>query len=270
MLLKNLDETSYSDIKLVGGKAASLGEMIGAGLPVPSGFVVTTDGFRAGMTHMLEQEILKAFDMLGAKRVAVRSSAVAEDSGDASWAGQLESYLNTTRGDLIANIKKCWDSIDSDRAKDYVAQNNVNDDQRAVAVVVQAMVDSEVSGVMFTANPVTNNREEIMLEAIYGLGEMLVQGTVTPESIVLKKDGTVVSRSLHCQAKKLIWRDGKNIEADLEVEPLDKPILNDIQIKRLVDLAGRIEAHYGMPQDIEWAYANDLLFAVQSRPITTL
>ncbi len=266
--VKFLDEVGLSDKSLVGGKAASLGEMLQAGINVPPGFVITTDAFNGGMTPELQKNILECFDELGTTRVAVRSSAVAEDSDDASWAGQLESYLNTTRNGLIEAVEKCWESIKSERAIEYADEHGVNEDQRAVAVVVQAMVDSEISGVLFTANPVTQNRMECLIEAIHGLGELLVQGAVTPESFITDRSSEIKSHSSSKQRKKLIYKDGANQE--VEVTPNNR-ILNKQLLKKLVATALKIEKHYeGVPQDIEWAVKNDHLYIVQSRPITTL
>lgn len=268
--IENLNKATYEDISLVGGKAASLGELLQADLPVPAGFVVTTDAFRTDMTPDVVRQIQEEFDKLGAPRVAVRSSAVAEDSADASWAGQLESYLNVTKDGLIEAVSKCWRSIESNRAKHYADEHNVNKADRAVAVVVQQMVDSEISGVMFTANPITGSRDEIMIEAVYGLGEMIVQGMVTPESIVTDKVGNVMTRSHHRQTKQLVYKNGENREIEVDSKLQDKEILTDKQIKELLDLAQKIEKHYGSPQDIEWAHANGEFYIVQSRPITTL
>ncbi len=271
MNIKLLRDVSISDVDTCGGKGASLGEMLRAGLPVPDGFVITTDAFRSGMSKELEKVILDSFDQLGAQRVAVRSSAVAEDSTDASWAGQLETVLNVRRDGLIKAVHICWQSIASEHAVQYAAQNNVPTSQQAVAVVVQAMVDSQIAGVMFTANPVTGNRDELMIEAAYGLGELLVQGTITPESIVVNKNtGAVISRSQHSQDKKLVYTDSKNTELPVPSDLQNKDILTEEQIKQLADLANKIETHYGKPQDIEWAIAGNKLYITQSRPITTL
>ncbi len=133
------------------------------------------------------------------------------------------------------------------------------------------MIDSDIAGVMFTANPVTSNQDEVMIEAAYGLGELLVQGTITPESIVVnKKTGAITSRSQHSQAKKLAYVDGKNTKLPVPPDLQNKHILAAKQIDQLVALAAKIETHYGKPQDIEWAIAGNKLYITQSRPITTL
>lgn len=247
MFIKKFNEISKEDVSLVGGKGASLGEMAKAGIPIPPGFVITTYAFQKDA----EQEILKFFDELNAERVAVRSSAVAEDSSQASWAGQLETYLNVSREDLISKVRECWDSIKSDRAIDYASQQNLSKDQLLVAIVVQKMVDSQAAGVMFTANPITKDKNEIMVESVLGLGESLVQGLVTPDNFVVDKE------TLEIKSK------------DLQQE--NKQTVSDENIKKLVELGKKIEDNYGNPQDIEWAIdRKNKIWILQSRPITTV
>ncbi|MBU1032049.1 hypothetical protein KKE03_03995 [Patescibacteria group bacterium] len=246
VFIKSFNEISKNDVSLVGGKGASLGEMTRAGFPVPPGFVVTTAGFKKD----IEKEVLYLFDELNAERVAVRSSGVAEDSSQASWAGQLETYLNVKRENLIEKIKECWNSIKSERALSYASMQNLSDDQLIVAVVVQKMVESKTSGVMFTANPVSNNRNEVMIESVLGLGESLVQGSVTPDNFIIDK------KTLDITSKDL---------------QKDKQAIADETIKELTKLGIKIEDHYGKPQDIEWAIDDEgKIWILQSRPITTL
>ncbi len=266
-----LQTVSNRDITLVGGKAASLGEMLQAGIAVPPGFVITTEAFQAGMSPELAKEILTAFDKLGAERVAVRSSAVAEDSGAASWAGQLETYLNTKREEVVAAVQNCWQSMQSDHAQDYAKEHKVTEAEQAVAVIVQTMVDSDIAGVLFTANPINQSRDEAVIEAAYGLGELLVQGMITPENVIVNKaSGEVLYRQPSKQRETLVYQDGHNQQVPLPTNLQDKAVLTDMQIQKLVDVSIKIEQHYSTPQDIEWAIANDQLYIVQSRPITTL
>lgn len=244
--IKKFSEISKEDVDLVGGKGASLGEMTKAGIPVPPGVVITTEGFQKG----IEQEALEAFDELKAEKVAVRSSAVAEDSLSASWAGQLETYLNTTRENLVNKIKKCWDSINSERAKDYASQQDLSEDQMKVAVVVQKMVDAKSAGVMFTVNPISADKNEVMIESALGLGEKLVQGEIIPDNFISDK------QTLEIKSR------------DLQQE---KQTISDEDIKKLVELGKKIEEHYGKPQDIEWAIDDQgKIWILQARPITTL
>ena len=152
-----LEKVSYGQIELVGGKAASLGEMIKVKLPVPPGFVITTEAYKLGKLDQIKDDILQAFDNLGHHRVAVRSSAVAEDSSEASWAGQLDTVLNVTRDELAEAVELCWRSMHSKRAQSYAKDHNIAKSQQLVAVVVQAMVESDVSWVVFTLNPISND-----------------------------------------------------------------------------------------------------------------
>lgn len=242
---KKFSEISKEDVNLVGGKGASLGEMTNVGIPVPPGFVITTEGFQKN----IEQEALNAFDELNAEKVAVRSSAVAEDSSSASWAGQLETYLNTARDNLMDKVRECWNSINSERAKDYASQQNLTEDQMKVAVVVQKMVDAKSAGVMFTVNPVSADRNEVVIESTLGLGEKLVQGEIIPDNFVVNKETL------------------ETISKDLQGEQT----ISDENIKELVELGSKIEDHYGKPQDIEWAIdGQEKIWILQARPITTL
>ncbi|MBI2592579.1 MAG: PEP/pyruvate-binding domain-containing protein [Candidatus Colwellbacteria bacterium] len=264
-----------SDSSLVGGKGASLGELTRAGIPVPPGFIVTTDVFRKfaydSVDEALRAEILSAFDKLGAERVAVRSSAVAEDSSSASWAGQLETYLNVTREDLINRIKDCCNSIKSKGALAYAEDKNVSEDQLAVAVVVQKMIDSEVSGVVFTVNPITKDENELMIEAGFGLGEMMVQGMITPDSFVVDKKTLEIKNSdIKTQETMMIFKNGETKEVEVPDDKKSEQALDDDQVIELAKLALKIENHYGSPQDIEWALEKENIYILQSRPITTL
>ncbi len=275
MLIKTFETISKNDVSLAGGKGVSLGEMLKAGLPVPSGFVITTKAYLQFYNQELpadvEEEIFKAFDNLKTERVAVRSSAVAEDSSVASWAGQLESYLNVTKENLIDSIRKCWDSIKSERALSYAAQQNLPEDRMIVAVVVQKMVESEVSGVMFTVNPITKDADEMMIEAGYGLGEMLVQGIITPDNFLLNKATIEIKdRDIQTQDVMLMLQEGANKEIPVPENKRSQSALSDNQIKKLALLGKKIEEHYGCPQDIEWALEKDNFYIIQSRPITTL
>lgn len=276
MNIKFLDEISKKDLLKTGGKAASLGEMIKIGLSIPQGFAITTEVFKQfynqELPPVVEEEIFKAFDNLKTKRVAVRSSAVEEDSKTASWAGQLESFLNVDKKNLIEGIRKCWDSIKSERALSYAVQQNLPKDKLFVAVVVQKMIDSEVSGVMFTINPVTNDQNEIMIEAGYGLGEMIVQGLITPNNFILnKKTLKIKSRDIQSQNKMLVFENGKNREIPVPEDRKDQQVMSDDLIKELGKIAIKIEKHFKNPQDIEWAVDEDnKILVLQSRPITTM
>src|SRR5271169_5889523 len=156
-LIQNLKEITKEDVSIAGGKGASLGEMMKAGIPVPPGFVILAtayEKFLAGgeMPRDVAEAIRKSFKKLGTRKVAVRSSATAEDSKNTAWAGQLESYLNTTEKNLLQNVQKCWESLSSPRAISYRFEHKLQKQKISVAVVVQKMIQSEVSGVCFTVH----------------------------------------------------------------------------------------------------------------------
>jgi len=275
MYTKTFQQISKNDVLIAGGKGASLGEMTKAGIPVPPGFVITTNSFlefhNKTFSENFKKELLSSFENLKSERVAVRSSAIAEDASSASWAGQLESYLNVTEENLLDAVKKCWDSIDSDRAENYAKQQHVPDSELLVAVVVQKMVNSDVSGVMFTANPVTNNKNEVMIEAAYGLGELLVQGEITPDNYIIDKHKLDITEStVGSQEEMLVYQNGQNKKIPIPDNRKNILMINQNQLKELAELGIKIESHYGFPCDIEWAMEKEKFYIVQSRPITTL
>ncbi len=315
--LKFFKDISKTDVAIAGGKGASLGEMTQAGISVPPGFIVLASAFdrfieetelkeeiaarlaevnpadtnsvdRASnilrdvihdraMPADLTAEILVAFDQLGAEHVAVRSSATAEDSEIASWAGELETYLNTTRENVAEMVKKCWSSLFTPRAIFYRHEKNLIDTQVSVAVVVQQMVQSEISGICFTVHPVTEDYDQLIIEAGFGLGEAIVSGQITPDSyIVSKKKMELMDVYVSTQNKHLVHgagqlKDGEiNHWIELSEAEGSKQKLSAPQVLELAKLCCQIEQHYGFPCDIEWAFANNQFFITQSRPITTL
>ncbi len=250
--IRNLKDITKEDILLAGGKGASLGEMIQVGIPVPPGFVVTAKAFdefyqKEDFSPEFNKELEESFKNLGAESVAVRSSATAEDSDSAAWPGQLETYLNTDEDSLIENIRNCWESLSSPRAKAYRKEKGLDDVNISVAVIVQKMIPSEVAGVAFSMHPVTQNPKEIVIEAVQGLGENLVSGQVTPDRYIVNKDSG---------------------EVGLE-EIQNQQLLAQEKISELSRLVLKIESHYSFPCDIEWAFAEDTFYILQSRPITT-
>ena len=204
--------------------------------------------------------------------VAVRSSATAEDSKVDSWAGELESYLNTTEENLIENIKKCWASLYAPRALFYKVKRKLRRKKVSVAVVVQKMIQSEISGVCFTIHPVTKNKNQMVIEAVWGLGESLVSGKVTPDSYIIKK--SKISKILDINVskqEKMIVRDKNGVkEISIPKPKQSKQKLSKKQIKELAGLCLKIENHYKSPQDIEWALEDEKFYVVQTRPITSL
>ncbi|MBI5877537.1 MAG: hypothetical protein HZB53_07800 [Chloroflexi bacterium] len=206
--------------------------------------------------------------------VAVRSSATAEDLPGASFAGQQDTYLNV-RGedDLLENVRRCWASLWTARAVTYRVKQGFDHKLVALAVVVQAMIRSEVSGILFTANPVSGRRGEALINASWGLGEAIVSGMVTPDTyIVNKRDGAILSRMIASKELSVEYApDGRGtVERAVPAEQRRKPALNDAQISQLGVLCATIERHYGAPMDIEWAFARGQCTILQARPITTL
>lgn len=203
--------------------------------------------------------------------VAVRSSATAEDLPGLSFAGQQDTYLNIAGEDAVLDaVKRCWGSLWTARAIGYRARNKIDPKDVALAVVVQTMIPSEVSGILFTANPLTGRRDEIVIDASYGLGEAIVSGQVEPDHYAVNpKTWQITARKLGAKALAILPRAGGGTDQVSE-QAADRQALSDEQILELAQLSERVAAHFGSPQDIEWAWANNKLWLVQSRPITSL
>jgi len=203
--------------------------------------------------------------------VAVRSSATAEDLPDASFAGQQDTYLNVYgEAELVQKIRSCWASLFTPRAIFYRATNKYDHFKVGIAVPVQKMIQSEKSGIMFTLDPVTNDKEKVTIEAIFGLGEMIVQGKVTPDHYeVIKKTMEITSKEVKVQEKKMVKKHLENRIVILNKEEGGKIKLSDAEIKKLAELGIKLEKHYFFPQDIEWAIENNRVYIVQTRPVTT-
>jgi pyruvate, water dikinase len=284
-LVLPFDDPRCRRVELTGGKGAALATMTAAGLPVPPGFVITAGAFaatvdagalRAAMragdadaAHTMVMVATPPKELIGrhyealigrrdeaptpptalAGRVAVRSSACAEDSAGASYAGQQETFLNTTGlDDVVANVVGCWASFFSERAVFYRREKGSLDDV-AMAVVVQRMVDSHRSGVIFTMDPVHGRTDRMVVEAAYGLGEAVVSGEITPDHYTLDRRGAVKRRRIAGTA----------------------PVLDDGDCIELAKVGRRLAAMYGAPQDVEWAFdADGTLFLLQSRPVTAI
>lgn len=219
--------------------------------------------------------VLQAYAGLGGKdlAVAVRSSATAEDLPDASFAGQQETYLNV-RGEeaLLQAVRRCWASLWSARSIAYRDQMGVSHRGIAMGVVVQVMVPAEASGILFTANPATGSREELLVNASYGLGEAIVSNVITPDMFrINRKYRSVLEQKISQKAVMTVLRDNGTISADVEKAKQSQPSLNEAQLRELADIGMKIETLFaGYPQDIEWSYANGKLYLLQSRPITGL
>ncbi|MFZ2025036.1 MAG: phosphoenolpyruvate synthase [Microgenomates group bacterium] len=203
--------------------------------------------------------------------VAVRSSATAEDLPTASFAGQQETFLNVQgEANLLEKIRECWASLFTGRAIFYRATNHFDHFRVGIAVPVQKMVESDTSGIMFTIDPVTNNKDHVVIEAIYGLGEMIVQGMVTPDHYeVNKKTNEIVKKIAKTQEKKMMKKGNKNVILTLPKAVGEQYKLTDAQIIDLADIGKKLEAHYYFPQDSEWAIEKNKIYIVQTRPVTT-
>jgi pyruvate,water dikinase len=226
---------------------------------------------RAKMPKNIEIAITSSYHELSGNNnepVAVRSSATAEDLPDASFAGQQESYLNVKGAkDVVKHVQMCWASLFEERAIYYRQQQGFDHFKVGIAVPVQLMVQSEVSGIMFTVNPLTNNTKEISIEAAYGLGQPIVSGEITPDQyVVKKKDFSIESKNIVSQD----WQDTQAGRIKISADYKKKQKINDKVIIDLAKLGDKIEKHYKRPQDIEWAYFKNKLYIVQARPVTTL
>jgi pyruvate, water dikinase len=311
MFIKHFKQLGKNDANVAGGKGASLGEMTSAKMPVPPGFVVLAQAFDkfleetdlnveieatlkkvkikdinsvekvsekirdlisdADFPKDIAENIKKEYKKLNAKFVAVRSSATAEDSSIASWAGELESYLNVTEKNLLDSVKKCWASLFTPRAIFYRFEKKMHKQKVSVAVVVQKMVQSEISGVTFTVHPVTEDRNQMIIEAGFGLGEAIVGGMITPDTYVLNKNKNLIEDKNVSQQKMMIVRSTKGtVESKVPKNKQKKQKLSDKQILALAKICIAIEKHYKFPCDIEWAFEKGKFYIVQSRPITTL
>lgn len=226
----------------------------------------------AGIPDALREEILTAYRALGTQaRVAVRSSATAEDTAGTSFAGMNESFTNVKgEQELLDKVLACWMSVWGQRVIAYRAHQGLKDEP-AIAVVVQRMVDSDRSGVLFTADPSTSDRQRMVVEAAFGLGEVVVSGQVEPDTYVLSKaDLRVIEARIGLKSHKIVrGRDGDE-RINLSHANAARRVLSDGDLESLGKLAVRAEKHYGAPQDIEWAFDTEGLHLLQSRPITTL
>jgi len=246
-----------------GGKAASLARAIHAGLPVPDGYAISWQN----VAKIASGDDASAPPFDGC--VAVRSSAIGEDSADASFAGQHATILNVTSHDaLLAAVRTIHASASAEGAREYRKRMGLNGEPR-IAVVVQQMIAADVAGVLFTRDPVTG-KNECVIESAFGLGEGVVSGIVTPDRFRLTATGEIVERI--AARKEVAVRyapDGGTIEVPLHGEEAERLTLDDAQLAALHEIAKQCETFFGGPQDIEWAIAKGQLFLLQSRPITT-
>jgi phosphoenolpyruvate synthase/pyruvate phosphate dikinase len=301
-------------LELVGGKGISLTRMVGAGLPVPDGFHVTTVAYKRFVSeNRLKTRILEALEgvdvsnpetLEAASRVvtkmftdapippdvasavvqaynelpgvspavAVRSSATAEDLPEASFAGQQETYLNINGADaLLEATRKCWASLWTARAIVYRKRQGIHSEGIALAVVVQLLIPAEVSGILFTANPITGSRDQIVINASWGLGEAIVGGLVTPDTLTYEvTTGKLIKRDTAEKLIQTVMQKDGTVEIQVPKNLQRVPVLSDQKAANLVKQGIQIEDLYGMPMDIEWALADDQIAILQARPITAL
>jgi pyruvate, water dikinase len=318
-LVRPLESLGRADVALVGGKGANLGEMLRAELPVPGGFVVTTEAYQrflrdaeletrvamalasapvedperlraaaealrnlvrgAPVPDEVAEAVRDAYRALGdvsgqAVAVAVRSSATSEDNAQYSFAGMFESYLNVHGEEqLLERIRDCWASSFGARIVYYRAKQGLPA-TAPIAVVVQRMVNADRSGVMFTVDPVSRDPDRLVIEAAWGLGEAIVGGLVSPDRYVVEKSTRRIVERRIGRKELLLMRDaatGDTVRIDLARDArATQAVLDDRQLAQIAALGARTEAHYGVPQDIEFAVEGDTVFLTQTRPITTL
>jgi pyruvate,water dikinase len=301
-----LADLRRSDAGEFGGKSANLGELLAADIPVPPGFAIAADAYRdfvretglegtiakalsrsdddaskaigeamrfAPLPAGLRDELARRYETLGAPPVAVRSSALGEDGEDASHAGQQESFLWVRGADQLCDaVRNCWVSLYTPRAIAY--RRRLGRGEQAMGVTVQEMVDAEVSGVMFTCNPVSGDPSMVAVNASFGLGIAVVGGETTPDDyLVSKVTGEVVRRTISTKEVEYVADVRGAVRRDVAPERRDQPCLGDAELAALVDVGRRVERHFGSHQDVEWALARDRnlpesLVLLQSRPVT--
>jgi pyruvate, water dikinase len=280
------------EVPRAGGKGASLARMCALGLPVPPGFVVPAECLAAALPDggaalraalpdaekaqaivggaQVPDAIAAAYAQLGPDLpVAVRSSACAEDSDAASYAGQQETYLHVRGADAVrARVRDCWASFFSERALFYRQRKGSLDDL-GMAVVVQRMVQAEVAGVLFTCDPIHHRRDRMVVEAVLGLGEAAVSGQVTPDHYVLKRDGTLKRAQVAQQPFAVVARpEGGTEERPLDPEQGGAQKLGEDHLRALARIGDDLEQRLGRAQDIEWALEGGEIYVLQARPVT--
>ncbi len=307
-----LAELRHADSDSFGGKSSTLGELIAGGIPVPPGFGVSTSAFHAfvkeaGLAGLIavqtarispgdveslgaaskaigeamrsapvpeavRDELAERYAELGEPPVAVRSSALGEDSQDATFAGQQETYLWVRGADHVCDaVRDCWVSLFSSPAIAYRARLG-GSDEPAMGVAVQLMVDAEVSGVLFTCNPVSGDPSMVAVNASWGLGLAVVGGEVTPDDYLVSKiTREVIRQQVHAKDIEYVPGEHGAVRVDVPEERREVSCLDATRLEALVDVARRIEQYFGSHQDVEWAIARDgELFVLQARPVTAM
>jgi pyruvate,water dikinase len=303
-----LAELRRSDSAEFGGKSANLGELLAAGIPVPGGFAVAAEAYRrfvvttgldgtiasaltrppddaaktigeamrfAPLPDGLRDEIAARYEALGEPPVAVRSSAIGEDGEDATFAGLQESFLWVQGVDHLCDaVHACWASLYTPRAISYRRRLEAVDE--AMGVTVQQMVDAEVSGVLFTCNPVSGDPSMLAVNASWGLGLSVVGGETTPDDFLVSKiTGEVVRQTVNDKGIEYVPdpRGGGTVRREVPPERRGQPCVGEAELAALLDLGRRVEQHFGSHQDVEWALARgaslpESLLVLQARPVT--
>ena len=273
-----LGDPKSFDATLVGGKAANLSRLARMYQRVPDGFSLPWTVMDETHPLDLRNEITTAIsDLMTCHRLpefiaAVRSSAVDEDGATASFAGQHATYLNIVGAEeIIQAITHCWESARSERALEYRLQQGLSVDHMQLAVLVQQLVASDVSAVVFSANPVTGNRDEVIINASWGLGESIVGGTVTPDLFTVRKSDLAITQYLLADKQRMtVSAPHGTREVDVPRFLRKEPCVTDDQVVEMAKLALELEIIEKHPVDIECAYAKNELYLLQCRPITTL
>ncbi|MET1180285.1 PEP/pyruvate-binding domain-containing protein [Peribacillus simplex] len=287
-------ENAAESKEIVGGKALHLIKMTKLGMPVPNGFVISNDSFmhfverneldlqseaiqaeimEASIPDDLSSTLLSSFHELREDyaSVAVRSSSGAEDLEGASFAGQYETYLNVkTDEEFLSRVKGCWASCFENRVRQYTETIHENAEKISMGVVVQGLIHSDVSGVIFSQDPVTYNTDHIVINASYGLGEAVVSGIVTPDTYLAKRDGTKIEKIKGRKELKIVTGSKGTLEVETTKAEQEAYCLNDALLTQLTELTLEVEKHYGHPVDLEFAIQDQKVYLLQARPITTL
>jgi pyruvate,water dikinase len=223
----------------------------------------------APLASGLDSEVAHAYERLGGGPVAVRSSACAEDSETASFAGQQDTFLNVHgSAAVLASVRKCWASFFSERALFYRSRKGSLADLR-MAVVVQRQLAPEKSGVMFTVDPVRRRRDQMVIEAVHGLGESVVSGMVTPDHYIVSREGELKRAQVSTQTVAIVAAAQGGVH-EVPLDPMvgGARVLSDGELGDLAQMGSKLEELFGAPQDVEWAFENERLYLLQSRPVT--
>lgn len=279
-----LEQPICQEVQRVGGKVANLSRLA-ADHRVPPGFCLTTAAYGAWaeagsgdwpaeLVRELNASYAKMAEQCEAEslQVAVRSSAIDEDGQSASFAGQYETYLNIGRVEAVIDaVTRCWASTRSEQVLEYRRQNDLPVDNVQIAVLVQQMVPADIAGVAFSANPVNKNRDEVVINTSWGLGESVVSGTVSPDTYVVSKgDLQVLEREIAEKEKMTVAHPEGTREVDVPRFMRSQSTLDDVKAIEIAQLARVLEEQMGWPVDIECAYHGEILYLLQCRPITTL